>query len=623
MRQVKEDEDYELNERKFLFCYKSERNLQCFDNFIKDESQFKFFPLLLEFFLIQLNTIVFDIKVDENNEEGYIEFINSNIWKFILSLVVVAIIFFIFTFSFGLLRICLNNIISKKPKKCCSIKCEEISNIILNGTFGIVIVNSFYSLFAFYFLFKGWENNFLFYIPILMNKFYFFVFNNHCTVYTDNDDNIDYFSSATLLSIYLFIWEQIIKLMKKLPIKFLLYFQILISIIIISIFILSLLMLCCFREQNCCFKYIYDKFIKIEEEDNKKETDINTSKKSKCKKAIQSYNFPPLVGLNKVNFPSYINPILQCLSQTEPLTNDFLRKNFDEINGKIALGYFDLIQNLWSKNIIRSSSDISGFLNIIKERDQSFKLDQPGNYKEFIIFILDNIHNDLKEEEEIYIDNTNKEEQFNEYDQKSAYNDYKNKFSIETSIISDLFFGTNEIKEKCLKLGETFSKGIPVTYKYEKFNCLKFPLDEIGENQNYVTLEDCFKYNQEEKQGYCNYCNEFDSKKTSKIFIAPNILILILDRGKEILSNVKLEFQETIDITQFVIIKEEEDEDKISYNLYAVLTHNDQNKFFAYCKSPVNKKWYIFEDDKVNIIKDYRNTLNNCHYPDILFYQKN
>ena len=379
-------------------------------------------------------------------------------------------------------------------------------------------------------------------------------------------------------------------------------------------------MLCCFREQNCCVKYIYDKFIKTEEEDNKKETDINTSKKSKCKKDIKSYNFPPLVGLKKINVPNYINPILQCLSQTEPLTNHFLEENFEQINGKIALGYFDLIHNLWSENIIRSSIDISGFIKIIKERDPTFKLDQPGNYKEFIIFILDNIHNDLKEIENL--NDLNMIEPLNEYDQKSAFNDYKNKFSIETSIISKLFFGTNEIKEKCLKLVQTFSKGIPVTYKYEKFNCLKFPLDEIGENQNYVTLEGCFKYNQEEKLGDCKYCNEFDSKQTTKIFTSPNILILILDRGKEILSNVKLKFQETIDITQFVIIKEK-DEDIISYNLYAVLTHTDQNNFIAYCKSPVNKKWYKFDNDKVDIIKNYENTVINCDNPDILFYQKN
>ena len=617
LRQVKED-DYELNDRNFLFCYKSERNLKCFNDFIKDEAQLNFFPLLVEFFLIQLNTIVYNIKVDENKEdEEYIEFINSNILIFILTLIAIANLFFGLTFFFGLLRMCLNNIISKNSKKCCNIKWGEVSNIILNGTFGIVIFSSFYTFFAFYCLSKGWENNFLFYIPILMNKFYYFVFNNHCTVYTDND-KIDYFSSATLLSIYLFVWEQVIKLMKILPITFLLYFQILISSIIILIFLISsiILMIFCCNKDNFYVKFIYDKFIKIKEEDTKEETDINIFKKSK--KAIKFYNFPPSVGLKKVNFPNYINSTLQCLSQTEPLTNYFLRKKSEEFEEKkFVLGYFDLIDNLWSKNIITSSIDPKGFINIIKERNPSFKLDQPGNYKELIIFILDNIHKDLKVDKNL---NDSDKIEPNEYDQISAFNYYNNKFSKDTSIISNIFFGTNEVKGECAKL-KNFSKGIPISYKYQKFNCLKFPLDEISELQNYVTLEDCFKYNQKKEEiDICSYCNEFDSKQTSNIYIAPDILILILDRGNEILSNVVLEFEETIDITQFVVIKEK---DKIAYNLYAVLTHTDQNHFFAFCKSPVNKKWYKFDDDKVNLIRNYKKTVINCFNPDILFYQKN
>ena len=44
-------------------------------------------------------------------------------------------------------------------------------------------------------------------------------------------------------------------------------------------------------------------------------------------------------------------------------------------------------------------------------------------------------------------------------------------------------------------------------------------------------------------------------KNTSKIYTCSTILILILYRGKENLSNVKLNFSETIDITQFVSIK--------------------------------------------------------------------
>ena len=624
IRQVKE-EDYKLNERHSFFCYKYERNLKWFDNFIKDKTQFKFIPLLVEFFLVQLNTLVFDIKVDENNEEGNIEFIYSNRLGFIFALILIVIIFLCLTFCFGLLRMYLNNKISGNPKECCNIKLSEVSNIILNGTIGIVIINSFYSLFAFYCLTKGWENNFLFYIPILMNKFYYFIFTNHCTVYTDNEDEeiIDYFSSATLLSIYLFIWDQIINLMKKLPIKFLLYVQIVISSIIIFIFILSLLilMICMCKKDNCCVKFIYVKFIKIEEEDTKIEDNNNISEEPerKGKSDIKFYNFPPLVGLNKVNYPNYINSTLQCLSQTEPLTNYFLQKSKKKLSGEIAKGYSDLIDNLWSKNIITASFDPNSFIEKIEKRNQSFKLGPPGYYKEFIMFILDNIHNDLKKNKNQ--NNLIITESPNEYDQKDALDYYKQELLKEASKISDIFVGTTETKGSCSKFLK-FSKGIPFSYKYEKFNYLIFPLEKIYRNYNLVTIDDCFKYYQKEKLGFCNYCKEFDSKQTSKIYVAPNVLVLILDRGEENLSNVKLEFKETIDITQFVIAKEK-DKDKITYNLYAVLTHVDQNHFVAFCKSPVNKKWYRFDDDKVNLIEDYKESVIKSVNPDILFYQNN
>ena len=342
LRQV-EEEDYELNKRYVFLCYKSERNLKWFDSFIKDKTQIKFMPLLVEFFLLQLNTIVFEIKVDENDEEGFFEFITiSNILIFILIIIGVVFLFFGITYLSGILRMYLNKKLSKdneqNKKENCRFKCEELSNTILNGTRGIVIFNSFYSLFAFYCLSKDWDNYYIFYIPVLMNKFYFFVFNNHCTVYTDSEERIDYFSSATLLSIYLFIWSLFIDEIKKLPIKILIYAQIALSFIIIFIFILSLLILmfcsaCLKNNNNCCLQIIFDKFIKIidEDEDTKKETKLDNSRK--CKGAIKLYYIPPLVGLNKSYSINYINSVLQCLSQTEPLTNYFLKKSIEELIG--------------------------------------------------------------------------------------------------------------------------------------------------------------------------------------------------------------------------------------------------------------------------------------------------
>ena len=58
-------------------------------------------------------------------------------------------------------------------------------------------------------------------------------------------------------------------------------------------------------------------------------------------------------------------------------------------------------------------------------------------------------------------------------------------------------------------------------------------------NNNTICLDDCFWYNQKseyftgENRNYCNICKQlYDSIYTSKLYITPNVLILILNRGK-------------------------------------------------------------------------------------------
>ena len=81
----------------------------------------------------------------------------------------------------------------------------------------------------------------------------------------------------------------------------------------------------------------------------------------------------------------------------------------------------------------------------------------------------------------------------------------------------------------------------------------------IQMNNNQVSIYECFYYNQKselftgDNKNYCNKCNQlFDSLYTSKIFSSPKILILILNRGKGNIYDVKLDICESIDIAQFV-----------------------------------------------------------------------
>ena len=66
-----------------------------------------------------------------------------------------------------------------------------------------------------------------------------------------------------------------------------------------------------------------------------------------------------------------------------------------------------------------------------------------------------------------------------------------------------------------------------------------------------ITLFDCFLHHQKTEyftgpnQNYCNICKQlYDSNYTTKIYASPNILVLILNRGKGNIYDVKLDFTE-------------------------------------------------------------------------------
>ena len=407
--------------------------------------------------------------------------------------------------------------------------------------------------------------------------------------------------------------------------------------------------------------YLIQKNKELENELFQKETKLKEiiNKLNKYKKEpepIELYKFPPLIGLNNIGATCFMNATLQCLSQTKNLSNYFLKKvNQDKIYQKqnqtnelqLCPIYLELIQNLWDKNNINKSFSPNKFMNVIEEMNPLFKKGQAGDSKDFIIFILEQLHRELKKPVSNIIAN---EEPLNQYDKINAFNNFLAEFSKECSILSDLFFGINETTNICLNCKNYYESkklSYPICYNYGIFNCLIFPLEEVknmknnllkNNNQininidnNRVTIYDCFYYNQKsdlftgENKNYCNVCKKlWDSIYTSRIFSAPNILILILNRGKGNIFNVKLDFNEVIDITQFVIQK---DKPQLIYSLYGVITHIGESgpnaHFMASCKSPVDNKWYRYNDAMVNPINNIQKEIIDFGTPYILFYYKN
>ena len=357
-----------------------------------------------------------------------------------------------------------------------------------------------------------------------------------------------------------------------------------------------------------------------------------------------------------------MNSTLQCFSHTKELTNYFLNPQNKEriFNNNIALKdpkelqltplYYELIFKLWAKDGSKTYSPYN-FMNGIQSMNPLFQKGQAGDAKDFIIFILEQIHRELK----ISMNKEKKDNMppLNQYDNNNSLQHFLIEFKEELSIISDTFFGFNETTNICLSCKNEYgSKGMayPICYNYGIFNCIIFPLEEVKKMRNNVvqmfnmannnainiihndrvSISDCFFYNQKtdkftgENQNYCNICKKLsDSDYTSRIYVAPNVLILILNRGKNNMYDVKIDFTHIIEITNFVLLK---DKPRILYSLYGVITHIGKSgpyaHFVASCKSPVDGNWYRFNDGLVSPIYDFKKEVHDFANPYVLFYQK-
>ena len=337
-----------------------------------------------------------------------------------------------------------------------------------------------------------------------------------------------------------------------------------------------------------------------------------------------------------------MNAIIQCLNQTKSLTDYFLdpSKNGKIINNNIALQnknslqlspiYLELIQKLNQKNNIGAYSP-NNFKNIVEKMNPNLKRGKLGTYKDFLIFILDQLDKELQKPLNI---NNNKERRIQlknmNIHENEALNLFLEKFKKRVSIISSIFYGVNKHSELCLSTNIKNN----TLYIFDTFNSIIFLIDKyknkfaINNNNKSLSIEDCFyfyikdKYKTEKKETICQFCEEKCIRTfNSEIFSGPNILIIILDYGNMniIRENImKILINENIDISKFSSQKNINKK----YTLYGVVTQIRQNnsKIVASCKNWINNKWYRFDDSHIKSIVDLKKEVLEYGIPLILFY---
>ena len=155
--------------------------------------------------------------------------------------------------------------------------------------------------------------------------------------------------------------------------------------------------------------------------------------------------------------------------------------------------------------------------------------------------------------------------------------------------------------------------------------------NNICENNinNEVNIYDCFDYDKKinimsgDNSMYCNFCKgNTTAHMYTNLISGPQILILILNRGKGIEFDVKIKFHEEINLFKYI----EKKDTGYKYILTGVITHIGESSmsghFIAYCRDFINGKWYKYNDAIVTEVNDFQNEVINFGMPYLLFYQK-
>ena len=267
---------------------------------------------------------------------------------------------------------------------------------------------------------------------------------------------------------------------------------------------------------------------------------------------------------------------------------------------------------------------------MIKLLNNTFEKDEENDINELIIFILEQL--DLELNNKIIIE-TEKTDLNNKNAIKSHF--YKELLNNDSIIYDTFFGGVCEIIQECQKCKEESDlKKVENNklYEYRNINYLIFPLNEVlffSKKIIYINIYDCLNFYENpvifdgENAQKCEKCGKLSPYSlTTKINTLQNNLLILLSIDFKKENNIKFQIDETIDMANY--IQEKENNKQLTYNLYSIifLSDNKEIHYIAFCKNLFDKKWYIYDDNKVEEIKNLGNDILNYGFPIALFYEK-
>ena len=347
--------------------------------------------------------------------------------------------------------------------------------------------------------------------------------------------------------------------------------------------------------------------------------------------SFSRYKKASKTGLKNLGNTSYLNSVLQILCYIRSFASYFLNpKNGEEFKNKVSDYKVSYVFHRLCTHIFpypeKDNIEIykpDALLKVLSLYNVTYKDYKEKNPNDLIVFILYKLHEELNSlkmyDSSKYISNSTSTMIFNDKD-ASVKNGIKKFTQVNKSIISN-YFTWFEIKEsQCLKC----SKKIYNLQNFSTFQLNIFDLIKY-KKQKYIKIEDCFELyiSPKTKNNVCRFCNSYNNIiTTTNIYSAPNIFIFLLDYTNYIDNNdFSFVLERKINLGKYI----ENKNGPTNYILNGIVYWDkNKNKYQAFSASPVDKNWYLCDDENVtstdvnNFIDIFNKNL--CYKPFILVY---